>query len=153
MTVEKAAQRTIKVTRIRGVVEKAPQAHIRAIKDFAGFLRHSPGTAMPEELCDYQLHMTDTGVMPSSFNARIVTTRFFFGMTCGREEMKRFMQFRIEPRRLPVVFSVEEVSNILTAAPGLGLKFRAAVSISYGAGLRAAEICTLKSATLTATGC
>ena len=91
MTVEKAAQRTIKVTRIRGVVEKAPQAHIRAIKDFAGFLRHSPGTAMPEEWCDYQLHMTDTGVMPSSFNARIVAPRFFFGMTCEREEMKRFI--------------------------------------------------------------
>jgi len=65
-------------------------------------------------------------------------------MTCGREEMKRYMQFRTEPRKLPVVFSVEEVSDILIAAPGPGLKYRAALSISYGAGLRAAEVCNLK---------
>jgi site-specific recombinase XerD len=42
------------------------------------------------------------------------------------------------------VFSVEEVSDILMAAPGPGLKYRAALSISYGAGLRAAEVCNLK---------
>jgi integrase/recombinase XerD len=54
------------------------------------------------------------------------------------------MQFRTEPRKLPVVFSVEEVSDILMAAPGPGLKYRAALSISYGTGLRAAEVCNLK---------
>jgi integrase/recombinase XerD len=43
-----------------------------------------------------------------------------------------------------VVFSAEEVSDILMAAPGPGLKYRAALSISYGAGLRAAEVCNLK---------
>ena len=88
--------------------------------------------------------MTETGVTPSTYNARIVALRFFFGMTCGREEMKRFMQFRTQPRKLPVVFSVEEVSDLPMAAPGPGLKYRAALSISYGAGLRAAEVCNLK---------
>jgi integrase/recombinase XerD len=89
--------------------------------------------------------MTKAGITPSTFNARIVALRFFFGMTCGREEMKRHMQFRPQPRRLPVVFSVEEVADvILMAAPGPGLKYRAALSISYGAGLRAAEVCNLK---------
>jgi integrase/recombinase XerD len=34
------------------------------------------------------------------------------------------------PRRLPVVFSIEAVSDILMAAPGPGLKYRAALSIS-----------------------
>ena len=65
-------------------------------------------------------------------------------MTCGREEMKRYMQFRTQPRKLPVVFSVEEVSDLLMAAPGSGLKYRAALSISYGASLRAAEVCNFK---------
>ena len=69
---------------------------------------------------------------------------FFFGTTCGREDMKRHMQFRRQPRKLPVVLSVEEVSDLLTAAPGPGLKYRAALSISYGAGLRASEVCNLK---------
>ena len=134
-------QRMIDDMRIRGMGEKAQKSHIRAIKDFAAFLGRPPDTATPEDLRAYQLHMTDSGVTPSTFN---VALRFFFSMTCGREEMKRYMQFRTEPRKLPVVFSVEEVSDILMAAPGPGLKYRAALSISYGAGLRASEVCNLK---------
>ena len=115
--------------RIRGMGDKAQKSHIRAIKGFALFLKHSPDTATPEELRAYQLHMTDTGVTSSTFNTRIIALCFFFGMTCGREDMKRFMQFRSQPRKLPMVFSVEEVSSILMAT-GPGLKYRAALSIS-----------------------
>lgn len=134
-------ERMIEDMRIRGMGEKA---HIGAIKGFAAFLKRSPDTAAPDDLRAYQLPMTDAGITPTTFNARIVALRFFFGMTCGREEMKRCMQFRSQPRKLPVVFSVEEVSDLRMAAPGPGLKYRAALSISYGAGLWAAEVCSLK---------
>ena len=146
MTQEKMSPlraRMIEDMRIRGMGDKSQQAHIRAIKDFAGFLGRSPDMATPEELRAYQLHMTDTEVTPSVYNTRITALRFFFGMTCGREEMKRYMQFRTEPRKLPAVLSAEEVSELLAVAPGPGLKYRAALSISYGAGLRASEVCNL----------
>jgi len=137
-------KRMIEDMRIRGIGEKAQQSHIRAIKDFASFLGRSPDTATPEELRSYQLHMTNAGVSPSTFNVRIVALRFFFGMTCGREDMKRHMQFRRKPRPLPIVLSVEEVAELMAAVPGPGLKYRAALGISYGAGLRASEVCHLK---------
>jgi hypothetical protein len=35
------------------------------------------------------------------------------------------MQFRTQPRKLPMVFSIEEVSNLLMAAPGPGHKYGA----------------------------
>jgi integrase/recombinase XerD len=89
--------------RIRGMDDKAQQAHIRAIKDFARFLKRSPDTATPDDLRAYQLHMTNAGITAPTFNARIVALRFFFGTTCGREDMKRHMQFRRQPRKLPVV--------------------------------------------------
>jgi site-specific recombinase XerD len=54
------------------------------------------------------------------------------------------MQFRRHPRKLPVVLSVEEVADLLAAVPGPGLTYRAALGISYGAGLRASEVCNLK---------
>ena len=130
--------------RIRGMGDKAQKSHIRAIKDFTKFLRRSPDTASSDDLRAYQLHMTDTGVTPSTFNTRIVALRFFFGITCGREGMKRFMQFKTKPKKLPMVFSVQQVSDLLMATPGPGLKYRAALSISYGAGLRASEVCNLK---------
>ncbi len=53
--------------RIRRMGDKAQKSHIRAIKDFAKFLKRSPDTATPEELRAYQLHMTDTGVTASTF--------------------------------------------------------------------------------------
>ena len=137
-------ERMLEDMRIRGIGEKGQKAHIRAVKDFASFVGRSPDTATSEELRAYQLHMTDTGVSPTTFNARIVALRFFFGQTCGREDMKRFMQFRTMPKKLPTVLSVEEVSDVLTAAPGPGLKYRAALSLAYGAGLRSAEVCNLK---------
>ena len=136
-------ERMIEDMRIRGLGDKSQQAHIRAVKDFAAFLGRSPDTATPEELRAYQLHMTDTNVTPSVYNTRITALRFFFGMTCGREEMKRYMQFRTEPRKLPAVLSAEDVCELLAVAPGPGLKYRAALSISYGAGLRACEVCNL----------
>ncbi len=135
--------RMIEDMRIRGLGAKSQQAHIRAVKDFAAFLGRSPDTAAPEELRAYQLHMTDAEVTPSVYNRRITALRFFFSMTGGREEMKRYMQFRTQPRKLPAVLSAEEVSDLLMAAPGPGLKYRAALSISYGAGLRASEVCNL----------
>ncbi len=147
MTSEKISplrQRMMEDMRIRGMGEKAQKGHIRTIKDFAKFLGRSPDTATPEDLRAYQLHMTDAKIGIPTFNSRIVALRFFFSMTCGREEMKRHMQFRRAPRKLPVVLSPEEVSDILDAAPGPGLKYKAALSIGYGAGLRANEVVNLK---------
>ena len=47
-----------------------------------------------------------------------------------------------EPRKLPVVLSPEEVARLLYAAPRL--KYKAALSVAYGAGLRATEVISLK---------
>jgi len=136
--------RMIEDMRIRGLAETSQKAHIRALKDFTAFLGRSPDTATPEELRAYQLHMTDTEVTPSVYNARVAGLRFFFGMTCDREDMKKYIQFRTEPRKLPIVLSFEEVSAVLASAPGPGLKYRAALGIGYGAGLRASEVTNLK---------
>ena len=48
------------------------------------------------------------------------------------------------PRKLPVVLSPEEVARLLKAAPGPGLKYKAALSAAYGAGLRVSEVVALK---------
>ena len=147
MTPEKISPlraRMMEDMRIRGMQETSQKAHIRALKDFTTFLGRSPDTATPDELRAYQLHMTDTEVTPSVYNARITALRFFFGMTCDREDMKKYMQFRTEPRKLPIVLSIEEVAAVLAAAPGPGMKYRAALSIGYGANLRASEVTNLK---------
>ena len=137
-------QRMIEDMQIRGLCEKTQQGHIRCVKHFAAFLGRAPDTATPDDLRAYQLQMTKDAVSATTFNVRIISLRLFFSVTCGCEEMKRYMQFHRQPRKLPVVLSVEEVAKLLAAVPGPGLKYRAALGISYGAGLRASEVCNLK---------
>ena len=137
-------ERMIEDMRIKGLGESSQKAHIRAVRYLAEFISRSPDTATAEDLRAYQLHMVNTNVTPSTYNARLVGLRFFFETTCQKPKMKQCLHFRTEPRRLPVVLSIEEVFELLKVAPGPGLKYRAALSISYGTGLRASEVCNLK---------
>ena len=60
------------------------------------------------------------------------------GQGHGRPKRHRdHTQFVREPRELPVVLSPAEVARLLGAAPGL--KCQAALSVTYGAGLRVSE--------------
>jgi len=61
-------------------------------------------------------------------------------MSASVAEVKR--PFIREPRKLPIVLSPEGVARLLDAAPSL--KHKAALSVAYGAGLRASEIISLK---------
>ncbi len=46
------------------------------------------------------------------------------------------------PRTVPVVLSVQEAAALLAATRNI--KHQAALSVAYGAGLRASEVCRLK---------
>ena len=94
--------RMIEDMRIHGMGDKAQKAHIRAVKDFVAFLERSPDTATPDDLRAYQLHMTDTGVTPTTYNARIMALRFLFGKTCGREARPEGWLFPGNPKINPV---------------------------------------------------
>jgi integrase/recombinase XerD len=59
-----------------------------------------------------------------------------------RPETTQHLVFVYEPRKLPRVLSPEEVLRLLEAAPGA--KHKAALSVAYGAGLRAMEVVALK---------
>ena len=63
-------------------------------------------------------------------------------MTLDRPEMARHLTFVREPRRIPVILSLEEIARLLEAAPGP--KYKAALSAAYGAGLRVSEVVALK---------
>jgi integrase/recombinase XerD len=68
--------------------------------------------------------------------------RFFFTHTVDRPELARKLVRLAHPRKLPVVLSRDEVARLLNATTCL--KHQAALSVAYGAGLRVAEVSTLK---------
>jgi site-specific recombinase XerD len=127
---------------VRGFAPKTQRGYIRAVKDFTAFFGRSPDQAGAEDLRRYQLHMRSSGASATSMNTVVSALRFFFGVTLGRGDAQAGMTTVREPRRLPVILSPEEVARLLDAAPGL--KYRAALSVAYGAGLRASEVVSLK---------
>src|SRR5438046_3392272 len=127
---------------IRKLAPKTQHDYVQRIKNFAAFLGRSPDTASFEDVRRYQLHLAASGVGVPTLNQTVSTLRFFFRVTLRRHEIVEHTHFMHEPGKLPVVLSLEEVARLLDAAPGL--KYKAALSVAYGAGLRAAEVISLK---------
>ena len=135
-------QRMIEDMTVRNFVEKTRNDYIRQVRTFTAFLGRSPDTATAEDLRRYQLHQRQSGVRPPSMNTAVAALRFFFTTTLDRPEMARHLTFVREPRKIPVILSLEEVARLLEAAPGP--KYKAALSAAYGAGLRVSEVVSLK---------
>ena len=134
--------RMIDDMRMRKLAAKTQAAYIRSVRQFTGYLRRSPDSATVEDLRNYQLHLVDHGISAISLNAAITGLKFFFEITLGQPELMAKMQPVRVPRRLPVVLSPEETARLLAAVRNL--KHQVALSVAYGAGLRASEVVGLK---------
>jgi integrase/recombinase XerD len=127
---------------MRRLSPKTQTAYIRAVKKLAQFLGHSPHSASAEDLRLFQLHMAANGASNKTINATITGLRFFFEVTLEDHQVLRKMSTVHEPRKLPMILSPDEVKRVLEAATSL--KYKAALSTAYGAGLRASEVTHLK---------
>jgi site-specific recombinase XerD len=135
-------QRMIDDKRMRELCEQTQAGYIRAVRQLAAFLQRSPDTATAEDPRCFQLHLVDRGTSPITLNATITGLKFFFAITLDRGELMAKMQPVHVPRTLPVVLNRDEVRYLIAATPSA--KYRAALSVAYGAGLRASEVVGLK---------
>ena len=134
--------RMIEDMSVRKFGEATQRDYIRHVKTFSTFLGRSPATATPEDLRSYQVHQSSTGEPPSSINSSVAALRFFFRVTLNRPDMGHHLTRVPMPEKLRVVLSKDEVTQLLEAAPGV--KYKAAFSVAYGAGLRVSEVANLK---------
>ena len=135
-------QRMINDMTVRNFVPDTQREYIRAVKNLTIFLGRAPDTATAEDLRAFQLHMTETGVRPPTVNATVTALRFLFKVTVDKPETTRHLVFVFEPRKLPRILPPEDVLRLLEAAPNP--KSKSALSVAYGAGLRAMEVVALK---------
>ena len=141
-TMSPLRRRMIEDMTMRRLAPKTQKDYIQIIKNLAVFLGRSPDTASFEDIRRFQLHVAGSGVGAGAINRNVSALRFFFRVTLRRYAIVEHTHLIHEPRKLPVVLSPEEVVRLLDAAPGL--KHKAALSVAYGAGLRAAEVVSLK---------
>jgi integrase/recombinase XerD len=136
-TIRPLRQRMLEDMAIRKLGAKTQKDYIRAVVNFTCHLKRSPDTATAEDLRDYHLHMANQRVSSGTVNSTISGLKFFFDTTLDRVELVRKLRYIHEPRKLPKILSVEEVTRLIQAA-------QAALSVAYEAGLRANEITHLK---------
>jgi site-specific recombinase XerD len=141
-TISPLRQRMLDDMALRKLSEQTQRAYIRAVERFARFFGRSPELASPEDLRRFQKHLVEQGVSRTTINAIITGLRFLFEVTLDRPDALKKMSPLKVPQKLPTILSTDEVKRLLDAAPGL--KAQAALSVAYGAGLRAAEVVHLK---------
>jgi len=141
-TISPLRQRMTDDMTLRKLNDKTQLGYIRAVKKLAQFLQRSPDTATAEDLRLFQKHLVEQGVSSQSINATLTGLRLLFTVTLDRPRTLRHTSAVRTPEKLPRVLSIEDVARLLHCAPNL--KYRAALSVAYGAGLRAKEVTQLK---------
>jgi integrase/recombinase XerD len=136
-------QRMIEDMCMRRLSPKTQTQYIRAVKRLARFLGRSPDAVSGDDLRRFQLHLVQVGTSPITINATIIGVRFFLETTLERPELVKKLRFVRVEQKLPIILSREEVTRLIEAGPNL--KMRTALSVAYGAGLRASEVVALKS--------
>src|SRR4029077_12029112 len=131
-------QRRIEDMTARRFKEKVQKDYVRHVRTFAALLGRSPDTATSEDLRRYQLHLAKQQMRPGTINVTLATLPFFITVTLELFDLVRPLTTVNKPRKAPVLLSEEEVARLLEAAPGL--KYKAALSVAYGAGLRVYKI-------------
>jgi integrase/recombinase XerD len=135
-------QRLIDDMTMRRFSQETQRNYIRDVGRFASFLGRPPDTATAEDLRRFQVDQDEAGVPVPTMNSIVSALRFFFTQTLDRPDLARRLVRVSHPRKLPVVLSLDEVARLLNATTCL--KHQAALSVAYGAGLRVAEVSTLK---------
>jgi len=118
----------------RRFTEDTQRDYVRAVRNFTAFLGRSPDTASAEDVPRYQLHLAKQHIGPATINLACTALRFFFKITLEKPDLVRHLAPVQQPRKTPVVLSQDEVARLLEAAPSL--KYKAALSVAYGGGLR-----------------
>ena len=88
------------------------------------------------------MHLAKQHIGPATINQACTALRFFFKITLEKPDLVRHLAPVQQPRKTPVVLSQDEVARLIEAAPSL--KYKAALCVAYGAGLRVSEVAHLK---------
>src|ERR1700756_4221832 len=129
-------QRLIDDMKLRRFSPATRHNYIRDVSRFATFLGRSPETATPDDMRQFQIEQREAGVPTPTMNSIVSALRFFFTQTIDRPALARKLVRAAHPRNLPVVLSRDEVARLLNATTTV--KYQAALSVAYGAGLRVA---------------
>lgn len=135
--------RMIRELRLRRFAPATEKAYLEAVRGLAKHFRIPPDQLTARQVQDYLLHlMTERHLQWNTVNTIASGLKFFYSQTLKRPDIALAMPRRRNPRRLPEIFSAEELQRLFAAASNL--KHRALLMTTYGGGLRVREVIRLQ---------
>jgi integrase/recombinase XerD len=136
-------QRFIEDMQLRGLAPTTQRSYLHYLEDYAKFFKASPEKLDLEAVRQYEMHMLhERKLSPETINGFVSSAQFLYlttlEMPWGREN---FPRMRVGST-LPVVLDPGEVARFFDFVPSL--KYRAALMLCYGAGLRISEAVAVK---------
>lgn len=130
--------------RLRGLSEKTSEAYLGNVGRFLRFLDDTPIEETSEaDIRRYSAYLRDVRhLAPKTINTYLDAVFFLYDVTLERELSKRQAPRMKLSKTLPVILSRFELGALLDRTDNL--KHRAILSLGYGSGLRASEVCGLK---------
>jgi len=136
-------QRFIEDMQLRGLALTTQRSYIHYVAEFAKFYNTSPDQLDLEAVRQYELYLLhERKLSPESINTFVSAIQFFYLVTLEMPWGKACFPRVRRAHKLPVVLSPEEVARFFENVASL--KYRAALMICYGAGLRISETLALR---------
>lgn len=136
-------QRMIDDMQLRNLAARTQKNYIAHVAGFAKYFGKSPDELDIEAVRQYQLYLLNQRKLsPEAVNQYISSVKFLYLITLEMPWTSEYFPRVRRPHKLPVVLSQEEVLAFFDNVPSL--KYRAALMVCYGAGLRISEAVALK---------
>ena len=136
-------QRMIEDLKLRNLAPRTIESYVSRVAAFARHFGRSPEDLGRDEVRSYLIHLVqERHVCWSTYNQTVAGLRFLYEVTLGREGVLVRISCPKQPKKLPVVLSLEEVARLFAAV--VGLKHRAILMTAYAAGLRISEVVALR---------
>ena len=128
---------------LRNLSENTQRSYTRVVRKFSEYFNASPEKLGTEEIREYLLHLKrDKKQAIQTLSGAYSALKFLYNTVLERPwELSPVPRVKLE-QKLPVVFSVEEITQLFSVIENI--KHKAILTLVYSAGLRASEAVQLR---------
>jgi integrase/recombinase XerD len=127
----------------RNYTEGTTRAYLRALDDLARYFPQPPEELTPEQIRAYTAHLfRDRKLSDNTVNQIVGALRFFYLTVLNKPWRGHELPYPKKVIRLPIIWSPEEVTRLIDAAPTAF--YRTILMTLYATGMRRAEMAALK---------
>ena len=131
-------QKMIEDMQLKGLAVRTQEAYVNAVLQLSRRYKKSPDCIEEEELREYFLYLkNEKRVADSTFSIALCGIKFFYEQTLGKEWHTLQLVRPDRKKKLPVVFSTEEVKRVLDCVHRF--QYQVCLHTIYACGLRLLE--------------